>query len=70
MQSLNNLKPYALVYHKGNREIQRKEFKLNATKRLIHLISEQDKGSEQKHDQQKHRVTGYELYLNKAVGFL
>lgn len=33
MQSLNNLKSYALMYHKGNREIWGKEFKLNAHKK-------------------------------------
>ena len=69
MQSLNNLKSYALMYHKGNREVQGKSSNLMLIKRLIHLISEQDKGNEHKHDQQKYRVTVYELYLDKAVFF-
>jgi len=54
------------------KEIEKYEGKssnLMLTKRLIHLISEQDKGNEQKDGQQKHRVTVYELYLNKAVFF-
>lgn len=34
MQSLNNLKSYALTYCKGNRQVRGKEHKFNAHKKI------------------------------------